>query len=78
MAIYTLTRVPVAVYPILGLMVFSSGFATWYVSRLARGPDVVWNRKGNPEPWMDVKQTETTKFFNPNGRFESHWSRKQF
>lgn len=43
--LYTLTRFPVAVYPIVALMAGASTFAAWYVSRLARGPEVVWSKK---------------------------------
>ncbi|KAI8826519.1 hypothetical protein BJ741DRAFT_630958 [Chytriomyces cf. hyalinus JEL632] len=34
--------------------------ASWYVSRLARSQDVVWNRR-NQSPFLDVPQGFTVK-----------------
>ncbi|WAQ92471.1 hypothetical protein PtA15_16A379 [Puccinia triticina] len=45
------------------------GGATWYLSRLARGPDIVWNRHGNPQPWNDVKPGQNTKLMAVNQEF---------
>jgi NADH dehydrogenase (ubiquinone) 1 alpha subcomplex subunit 4 len=49
--------------------------ATWYLTRLAFGPDVVWNRKGNPHPWNTIKPNESTKLMDPHGRFTASWKR---
>ncbi|KAL7412014.1 NADH-ubiquinone reductase complex 1 MLRQ subunit-domain-containing protein [Mrakia frigida] len=40
--------------------------ATWYLTRLARGPDVVWDRQGNPRPWEHVKPNQQVKLFAVN------------
>ncbi|KNZ54950.1 uncharacterized protein VP01_280g6 [Puccinia sorghi] len=45
------------------------GGATWYLSRLARGPDIVWDRHNNPQPWNDVKQGSVNQEF-PNGSYK--------
>lgn len=44
--LYTLTRVPVAVYPIIGLGIGCSLFAAAFVARISQHPDVVapWER----------------------------------
>jgi hypothetical protein len=34
-------------------------------------------KRGNPTPYLGVKQNQTTKLYDPNGRFESKWSRFQ-
>lgn len=73
--LYTLTRVPVAVYPIIATMAVAVGFAGWFVGRLAHHPDVSWTNK-NPRPYLHVKQNETIKFMNPNKRFERNWVRQ--
>jgi len=49
--------------------------AGWYVTRLARGPEVVWDRRGNPYPWQDVKEGQNTKMMQVNQKFDSKWKR---
>lgn len=36
---------PVEVYPIVAVSVLAVGGATWYLTRLARSPDVIWDKK---------------------------------
>ncbi|KAG1857292.1 hypothetical protein C8R48DRAFT_749038 [Suillus tomentosus] len=60
-------------YAVIGLAV---GGAGWYLTRLARGPTVVWT-KSNPTPWNDVKQDENTKILDVNSRFAKSWSREK-
>ncbi|KAH0839603.1 Aldo/keto reductase family-domain-containing protein [Lanmaoa asiatica] len=55
----------IPLYAVIGLAV---GGASWYLTRLARGPSVVWTR-GNPTPWNDVKPDENTKMLDPSGKF---------
>lgn len=71
--IYTLSRFPVAVYPIIGLMAVATGFAGWFVARLCHHPDVVapWERSTNPHPYLNVKPGESTKFMVQFGDFNS-------
>ncbi|KIJ19858.1 hypothetical protein PAXINDRAFT_166071 [Paxillus involutus ATCC 200175] len=66
---YAIEAIPL--YAVIGLAV---GGATWYLSRLARGPTVVWT-KNNPTPWNDVKPDENTKLVDVHGRFSRSWTR---
>ena len=36
---------PVEVYPIVAVSVLAVGGDTWYLTRLARSPDVIWDKK---------------------------------
>jgi hypothetical protein len=45
------TRYSPEVLPIVAVTGVAAVGAGWYISRLARGPDVVWDRKNNPQPW---------------------------
>ncbi|KAF9119211.1 hypothetical protein BGX30_004014 [Mortierella sp. GBA39] len=49
------------VIPIYGVIGFAVGGAAWYVTRLARGPDVTWDRKNNPHPWLHIEQDTQLK-----------------
>lgn len=49
--------------------------ATWYVSRLARGPEVVWDRHNNPYPWQHIDQNTQLKLMTVNQQFEKKYSR---
>ncbi|KAF8966528.1 hypothetical protein BGZ46_000361 [Entomortierella lignicola] len=40
--------------------VFQTWFP-WYVTRLARGPDVTWDRRNNPHPWLNIDQETQLK-----------------
>ncbi|KAI9624220.1 hypothetical protein KEM48_009118 [Puccinia striiformis f. sp. tritici PST-130] len=56
-----------AAIPIYVVIGTAMGGAGWYLTRLARGPDIIWARHSNPpnltsssflgilEPWNDVK-----------------------
>ncbi|KAG8726688.1 hypothetical protein FRC12_023171 [Ceratobasidium sp. 428] len=61
--------------PIYAVVVGAVGGAGWYLGRLARGPDVVWDRRGNPTPWMSVQQGMQTKLMTVNQKFDKVWSR---
>ncbi|KAG2742605.1 hypothetical protein P692DRAFT_20811415 [Suillus brevipes Sb2] len=61
----------IPIYAVIGLAV---GGAGWYLTRLARGPTVVWT-KSNPTPWNDIKQDENIKILDVNSRFSKSWSR---
>ncbi|KAG0372538.1 MAG: NADH-ubiquinone reductase complex 1 MLRQ subunit-domain-containing protein [Linnemannia gamsii] len=49
------------VIPIYGVIGCAVGGAAWYVTRLARGPDVTWDRKNNPHPWLHIDQETQVK-----------------
>ncbi|KIM67746.1 hypothetical protein SCLCIDRAFT_20769 [Scleroderma citrinum Foug A] len=61
----------IPIYAVIGLAV---GGAGWYLTRLARGPTIVWT-KNNPTPWNDVKPDENIKMVDVNNRFSKSWSR---
>ncbi|KAH7888078.1 hypothetical protein F5I97DRAFT_948924 [Phlebopus sp. FC_14] len=61
----------IPIYAVIGLAV---GGASWYLTRLARGPTVVWT-KSNPTPWNDVQPDENTKMMDVNKRFAKSWTR---
>ncbi|KAG9103972.1 nucleotidyltransferase [Ceratobasidium sp. 392] len=56
--------------PIYAVVVGAVGGAGWYLTRLARGPDVIWDRRGNPTPWMSVQQGMQTKLMTVNQKFD--------
>lgn len=58
-----------AAIPIYVVIGGAMGGATWYLSRLARGPDIVWDRHNNPQPWNDVKPGQNTKLMSVNQKF---------
>ncbi|KDQ20612.1 hypothetical protein BOTBODRAFT_26614 [Botryobasidium botryosum FD-172 SS1] len=62
----------IPIYVVVGAAV---GGAGWYLSRLARGPDVIWDRKNNPTPWNHVEQNTNTKLMSHKHEFEKSWSR---
>lgn len=41
----TLCSIPVEVYPIIAITGLAVGGATWFLTRLARGPEVIWDKK---------------------------------
>ncbi|KAI0773785.1 hypothetical protein C8Q74DRAFT_1200796 [Fomes fomentarius] len=57
------------VYAVVGLVVAGG---SWYLTRLARGPTVVWT-KDNPTPWNDVKPDENTKLLTVNQQFDKRY-----
>ncbi|KAL2914048.1 hypothetical protein HK105_206493 [Polyrhizophydium stewartii] len=75
MGLLSLKKIPVGVYPLFGIMAFAMGGATFFLTHLARHPEVVWSKRNNPQPYQSVKQNETTKLYNPNGSFERTWTR---
>ncbi|KAL0091158.1 NADH dehydrogenase 1 alpha subcomplex subunit 4 NDUFA4 [Phycomyces blakesleeanus] len=54
------------------------GLAGWYLTRLARGPEVVWDRKSNPYPWQNIDQDTQVKLMTVNQKFEKTYSRDRF
>lgn len=67
------------ILPIIAVMGVAVGGAGWYVSRLARGPDVVWDRKGNPYPWNDVKEGQNSRLYavNKEAFSKGSWKRER-
>ncbi|PWZ02400.1 hypothetical protein BCV70DRAFT_198685 [Testicularia cyperi] len=63
------------VLPIYVITGIAAGGATWYLSRLARGPDVIWDRKNNPTPWNNVEPGTNTKLMAVNQQFDKQYKR---
>ncbi|KAI0052567.1 hypothetical protein FA95DRAFT_1601613 [Auriscalpium vulgare] len=61
----------IPIYAVVGVVVAGG---SWYLTRLARGPNVVWT-KSNPTPWNNVGQDENVKLVAVNQKFEKSWSR---
>ncbi|PIL36685.1 transporter [Ganoderma sinense ZZ0214-1] len=61
------------IYAIVGVVIVGAG---WYLTRLARGPSVVWTKE-NPTPWNSIKPDEGTKLLTVNHHFDKSWERKQ-
>ncbi|KAG2220235.1 hypothetical protein INT45_008776 [Circinella minor] len=51
------------------------GLAGWYLTRLARGHEVVWDRKNNPYPFRNVEQGTQIKMMTVNQKFDKVYSR---
>jgi len=64
----------VPIYAVVGVAVTGAG---WYLTRLARGPDVIWDRKGNPAPWNDVGQSTNIKLMDASGSLSDTWVRRR-
>ncbi|CAG8570758.1 3956_t:CDS:2 [Paraglomus occultum] len=65
----------VPIYVVTGIAVAGAG---WYLTRLARGPDVTWDRKNNPYPWLNVDQNTQVKLIAINQKFDKTYSRDRF
>ncbi|KAF8945912.1 hypothetical protein BGW39_004830 [Mortierella sp. 14UC] len=67
----------VEVIPIYAVLGVACGGAGWYVTRLARGPDVTWDRKNNPHPWLNIDQETQLKLMTvkENQGFTKTYSR---
>ncbi|KAJ3510037.1 hypothetical protein NMY22_g16098 [Coprinellus aureogranulatus] len=63
----------IPIYVIIGGVVAG---ASWYLTRLATGPTIVWTKK-NPTPWNTIKPDEGTKLVQVNQKFDKNWSRDQ-
>ncbi len=48
-----------------------------YLTRLARGPDVIWDRKNNPTPWNNVEPGTNTKLMAVNQQFDKQYKRER-
>ncbi|KXN86315.1 NADH dehydrogenase [ubiquinone] 1 alpha subcomplex subunit 4 [Leucoagaricus sp. SymC.cos] len=60
----------IPIYVIIGGVLVG---ASWYMSRLAFGPTIVWT-KSNPTPWNTIKPDEGTKMMEVNQKFEKRYA----
>ncbi|KAI8816485.1 uncharacterized protein EV422DRAFT_545413 [Fimicolochytrium jonesii] len=70
----SLTNVPFGVYPLFGIMAVAVGGCSYFVWHKSTGPDCVWARGKNPEPWNTVQPHQTSKLYDVVGKSEK-WSR---
>jgi NADH dehydrogenase (ubiquinone) 1 alpha subcomplex subunit 4 len=56
--------------PLLPSVFGAVGGAAWYLTRLARGTEVVWDKKNNPHPWQHVKENQQVKLFAVNHKYD--------
>lgn len=73
----SLRKAPPGVYPILGFIGIAVGGCAYFCAHTISNPDNVFDRKNNPRPVDSVKQNQTTKFYDPSGRFDSKWTRER-
>ncbi|SCV68620.1 BQ2448_741 [Microbotryum intermedium] len=63
----------IPIYAVVGIACAGAG---WYLTHLMRHPDVIWDKRGNPEPWNSVKPDQNTKLYAVNQKFEGgSWKR---
>ncbi|CAO3690788.1 hypothetical protein G6F70_000883 [Rhizopus microsporus] len=63
------------VAPIFVVVGGACSLAGWYLTRLARGPEVVWDRTRNPYPWQNIDQNTQVKLMTVNQKFDKVYSR---
>ncbi|KAI9311321.1 NADH-ubiquinone reductase complex 1 MLRQ subunit-domain-containing protein [Dichotomocladium elegans] len=63
------------IIPIYVVVGGACGLAGWYLTRLARGPEVVWDRYNNPYPWQNIDQNTQVKLMTVNQKFDKVYSR---
>ncbi|KAI8994955.1 NADH-ubiquinone reductase complex 1 MLRQ subunit-domain-containing protein [Pilobolus umbonatus] len=66
------------VYPIVGILGFALSGAVYFGARALRAPDVVWNHKGNPHPWQEIKDGEQVKLITLNQKYDHRWQRSKW
>ncbi|POY71179.1 hypothetical protein BMF94_5489 [Rhodotorula taiwanensis] len=61
------------IFAVVGAACFGAG---WYLTRLARGQDIIWDRRNNPTPWNNIEQGTLTKMYtNHPEKFDKVYSR---
>ncbi|CAB4405157.1 hypothetical protein RhiirA5_350248 [Rhizophagus irregularis] len=63
------------IYAVTGVAVVGAG---WYLTRLARGPEVVWDKKNNPTPWNNIQDGTQVKLMTVNHKCERKYRRDRF
>jgi len=66
-----------AALPIVVIVTGAVVGASWYMTHLARGPEVVWDKKNNPEPWNNVKEGDQVKLYAVNQHGERPYKREK-
>ncbi|KAI8139969.1 hypothetical protein BJV82DRAFT_716096 [Fennellomyces sp. T-0311] len=63
------------VIPIIAISGCAYGIAGWYLTRLARRPDVVWDSRNNPYPWQQIDQNTRVNLMSSNKNLEKRYIR---
>ncbi|KAI8900184.1 hypothetical protein BC833DRAFT_523818 [Globomyces pollinis-pini] len=71
---FHIKKVPVGIYPLLGIIGFAVGGASYFAYHSLSGPEILL-RKGEA-PNMSLKSNETTKFYRPTEGHFVHWKRQ--
>jgi hypothetical protein len=67
-------KIPVGIYPLMGIMGFAVSGASYFVYHSVLGPEIQLNRN-KEAPNLSIQPHQTPKFWNPNGRFQEYWHR---
>ena len=73
---FQLKKVPVGIYPLVGIIGMALTGASYFVYHSAMGPEIKWDKRNNPVPNFGIKRTENTKLYDPFGHFPEKWQRK--
>ena len=66
--------------PLYGMMAGALGMAAYFVVHTAGGPELAWTPKERLPGYVgyannNLKREQTTKIYNPNGRFSERWNK---
>jgi hypothetical protein len=71
---FSIRKMPPAVYPLMAVVGVAVGGASYFALYNLRGPDIRINKTIEPA-YLRVGENQTSKFWNPNGKFDSYWKR---
>jgi NADH dehydrogenase (ubiquinone) 1 alpha subcomplex subunit 4 len=60
---------PVETYPLVTIIVGALSGMTYMSWRAIKSPDIILNKKDNPQPWQHVSQDENTRLFDGSATF---------
>ncbi|KAI8369145.1 NADH-ubiquinone reductase complex 1 MLRQ subunit-domain-containing protein [Choanephora cucurbitarum] len=66
------------VVPIFVTVGGACALAGYHLAKLARGPEVVWDRTNNPYPWQNIDQDTQVKYMTVNQKFDKKYARDRF
>jgi hypothetical protein len=75
MKFFRIKKIPSGIYPLLGIMTFAVSGASYFAYHCLSGPEIQLH-KNRESANMHLMRDETTKLWNPNGRFQSYWGRQ--
>ncbi|XP_057309899.1 NADH dehydrogenase [ubiquinone] 1 alpha subcomplex subunit 4-like 2 [Hydractinia symbiolongicarpus] len=59
------------VYPLVACVGVAASLGIGALIKSTRYPDVVWNHKTNPSPWLDMKQTDEVKWYKTRDYYKN-------